>query len=66
MGYVVKVSYSSGGSGWISKLNAEGIRSVGDLRKAQIFPTRDGAQHEVERLSSHLPAGAVRLRIEQE
>ncbi|HEV8002336.1 MAG TPA: hypothetical protein VGP63_20765 [Planctomycetaceae bacterium] len=66
MGYVVKVSNGSGGSGWISKLNAEGIRSVGDLRRAQVFPTRDGAQHEIERLSNHLPDGAIRIRIEQQ
>lgn len=66
MGYVVKVSNSSGGSGWISRLNAEGIRGIGDLRGAQVFPTRDGAEHEVERLSKHLPDGATRIRIEQQ
>jgi hypothetical protein len=66
MGYVVKVSNSSGSSGWISKLNAEGIRSIGDLRTAQVFQTRDGAQHEIERLSNHLPDGPIRIKIEQQ
>jgi hypothetical protein len=66
MGYVVKVSNSAGGGGWISRLNSEGIRSIGALRTAQVFPTRDGAQHEIERLSNHLPEGSFRLKIEQE
>jgi hypothetical protein len=65
MGYVVKVSNGPGG-GWISKLNSEGIRSIGNLTKAQVFPTREGAQHEIDRLSDHLPAGPCRLKIEQE
>jgi hypothetical protein len=66
MGYVLKVSNNSGGSGWISKLNADGIRSIGDLRKAQVFPTHEGAQQEIERLSNHLPDGPIRIRIEQQ
>ena len=65
MGYVVKVSNSRGGDGWISRLNSEGIRSIGALPKAQVFPTREGAQHEIDRLSDHLPAGSFRFKIEQ-
>ncbi len=66
MGYVLKVSNGSGGTGWISKLNADGIRSIGNLHRAQVFPTRDGAQQEIERLSNHLPDGSIRIRIEQQ
>jgi hypothetical protein len=65
-GYVAKVSNSSGGSGWLSKLNTEGIRSISDLRSAQVLPTRDGAEHELERLANPLPDGAIRIRIEQQ
>jgi hypothetical protein len=66
MGYVVKVSNTPSGGGWISKLDAEGIRSIDALRKAQVFPTHEGAQHEIDRLSNHLPEGSFRFKIEQE
>jgi hypothetical protein len=66
MGYVVKVSNSPSGGGWISKLNSEDIRSIDALRKAEVFPTREGAQHEIDRLSNHLPGGSIRFKIEQE
>jgi hypothetical protein len=66
MGYVIKVSNSPGGGAWISPLNSEGIRCLGTLRKAQVFPTREGAQQEIDRLSDHLPVGPCRFKIEQE
>jgi hypothetical protein len=66
MGYVVKVSNTPVGGGWISKLDSDGIRSIGTLAKAQVFPTREGAQHEIDRLSDHLPVGPCRFKIEQQ
>jgi len=64
MGFVVKIMEGAGG-GWITKLNTQGVRSVGSLRHAQVFPTYADAQHEVERLADHLPVGILRLKIEQ-
>ena len=64
MSFVVKMFEKVGVSGWISKLNADGLRTVGPLKGAQIFPTREGAQREVERLRGHLPAGSFRFDIE--
>jgi len=66
LGYVIKVSNRASGGAWISTLNSEGIRSIGTLRKAQVFPTREGAQLEIDRLSDHLPVGPCRFKIEQE
>jgi hypothetical protein len=66
LGYVIKVSNNPGGGAWISTLNSEGIRSIGTLRKAQVFSTREGAQQEIDRLSDHLPVGPCRFMIEQD
>jgi hypothetical protein len=66
MCYVVKVSNSPGGDGWISRLNSEGVRGIAALRKAQVFATREVAQCEIDRLSNHLPAGSFRFKIEQQ
>jgi hypothetical protein len=66
LGYIIKVSNNPGGGAWISRLNSEGIRSIGAQRKAQVFPTREGAQQEIDRLSGHLPVGPCRFKIEQE
>jgi hypothetical protein len=64
MSFVVKMFEKAGVSGWISKLNADGLRTVGPLKGAQDFATHEGAQREVERLRDHLPAGSFRFDIE--
>jgi len=66
MGYVVRVWDGAGGSGWISKLNTQGVRCIGALRGAQVFPTCDDAHREITRLLNQLPSRAIQIKIEQE
>ena len=63
---MVKVNDETGATGWISKLNAQGLRTIGTLQQAQVFPTRDDARREIERLSDHLPSHKIRFKIERE
>ena len=64
MSFVVKMFEKPGISGWISKLNADGLRSFGPLNRAQVFATPEDAEREIERLRDHLPAGSFRFKIE--
>jgi hypothetical protein len=64
MGFVIEQSDNRGHCGWLMPRSMrEGPRRVGIRAHADVFPTREEAHSEIERLRPSFPAESFHFRV---